>query len=125
MRTLVHHQPPEIRSTWNLRAWKSAWDGNLAWDPVGTVNGSVVDFQLPDVSDPRVLAFKYRSTSTQTAWEPDDYNRHIVQREAAEVWTFAYSPRILYQDPSPRGVSYRAGDVLTLHVVTAKPFRGG
>ena len=128
MNITVHHQPLDTSLVWVLRAWQLAWDGNSTWDLPGTVQQKLVNFQFPDVADPRQLSFRYRSTSAasgQTSWEPDDFIRQFVQATTAEVWTFAYSARILYQEPAPHGVSFNAGDVLTFNVITRQRFRGG
>jgi 1,4-alpha-glucan branching enzyme len=130
MKLTVHHQPiaAEAGLSWYLRAWQLSWNGNAAWDPAGTLNGPVVDVAFPDVPHPRSLSFKYRSTSASSAltvWEADDFVRQISQIPQGDVWTFAQSRRVLYQDPSPPGVLYRAGDVLTFHVITKSRFSGG
>lgn len=116
MNIIVHHSALDTGLSWNLHAWQLAWDGNSVWDPHGTLNSGVIDFEFPDVSDPRELKFKYRSTSLssgQSTWEPNDFIRQIVQRTPTEIWTFASSGRILYQNPFPAGVSFNVGDVLT------------
>src|SRR5262249_38069578 len=128
MNITVHHQPLDTGLAWTLRAWQLAWNGNTVWDANGISKGELVDFQFPDVSDPRQLSFKYRSTSassSQTTWEPDDFVRQVVQAMTAEIWTFAYSPRILYEDPAPPGIVFNVGDVLTFKVITQNQFRGG
>jgi 1,4-alpha-glucan branching enzyme len=128
MNIIVHHSVLDSGGSWNLHAWQLAWDGNSVWDPQGTPNGDVIDFQFPNVSDPRELSFKYRSTSLisgESTWEPDDFIRQIVQQTPTEIWTFASSRRILYQDPFPPEVNFKAGDVLTFQVITQNRFRGG
>ena len=119
MSLVVHYRPLNSGSLWNLRAWQLAWDGNDVWDPTGTVAGSLVDFQFPDVPDPRKLNFKFRSRATAAAaWEPDDFIRQIVDPAALEIWTFPVTRRILYRDPNPSGVLFQVGDALTFRVIT-------
>jgi hypothetical protein len=128
MKTLVHHQPVAGGLSWDLHVWEAAWDGNLIWDRKGTLRGATLDFQLPDVSDPRLLQFKYNSTSSatgQAVWEPDDFIRRLYQRAPQEIWTFDFSGRVLYQNPFPAGVTFNPGDVLTVQVITQSQFRGG
>src|SRR5580704_4244332 len=128
MSRVVHYQPLNSGSLWNLHAWQLAWDGNDVWDSAGTVAGSLVNFQFPDVPNPRKLNFKFRSlviATGGTAWEPDDFIRQIVDPEAVEIWTFPATPRILYRDPNPPGIMFQAGDALTFSVVTQSRFRGG
>jgi len=128
MTITVHHRPLSTSLLWALRAWELAWDGNAIWDRPGIVRGNGVDFQFPDVDDPRELSFKYRSTSGatgQTVWEPDDFVRQLVQTTTAEVWTFVQSARILCEDPAPAGINFKAGDVVTFHAITRQKFRGG
>jgi len=127
MGIIVHHQPVNPAALWNLHVWQAAWDGNLVADQAGTRKGNLVDFGLPDVPDPRKLAFQYQSTVAATGagtWEADDFARRLYQA-ADEIWTFEASPRVLYQDPYPTGISFQAGDVLTVHVITQSMFRGG
>jgi hypothetical protein len=79
MSITVHHQPLDPALSWTLRAWQLAWDGNSVWDVDGVKSGKLLEFQFPDVADPRKVNFKYRSTSSgQTTWEPDDFVRQIV-----------------------------------------------
>ena len=128
MGLLVHHQPLNPALPWNLHAWQLAWDGNNVWDPAGTLNGGLVDFEFPDVPDPRKLNFKYRSLAVDsgaTTWESSDFSRQIVDPAAVEIWTFPSTRRILYRDPNPPGIIFRAGDVLTFNVITQSRFRGG
>ncbi len=127
MKITVHHKPAASGLTWDMHVWKSAWDGNLQWDPHGTPTPDGVDFQLPDVANPRKLQFKYRSTDADgiTAWEPDDFARHIFLAAPAELWTFAFSGRVLYRNPFSAGAVFRPGDTLTFHVITQNRFRGG
>src|SRR5258707_4317716 len=128
MSLVVPYRPLNSGSLWNLRAWQLAWDGNDVWDPTGRVAGSLVDFQFPDVPDPRKLNFKFRSLATATgatAWEPDDFIRQIVDPAALEIWTFPATRRILYRDPNPPGTTFQGGDALTFTVITKSRFRGG
>ncbi|MGA2256521.1 MAG: alpha-amylase family glycosyl hydrolase [Thermoguttaceae bacterium] len=128
MSLVVHHQPLNSESVWNLHAWQLAWDGNAVWDPTGTAAGDLVNFRFPDVPDPRKLNFKFRSRvigTNTTAWEPDDFIRQIVDLTASEMWTFPATRRILYREPNPPGVTFRAGDALTFRVITQSRFRGG
>ncbi|HEX4142211.1 MAG TPA: alpha-amylase family glycosyl hydrolase [Pirellulales bacterium] len=87
----------------------------------------LVTLSFPDDADPRKLNFKYRSTSSsgQTTWEADDFVRQIVSTTVADIWTFAYAARILYQNPLPAGVRFQPGDVLTFRVITQSQYRGG
>lgn len=127
MKTTVHHKPADSTLTWDMHVWKSAWDGNSQWDPKGTATPDGIDFQLPDVPSPRKLQFKYRSTDAGgvTAWEQEDFVRRIFQPAPAELWTFAFSGRVLDRNPFPAGVAFKPGDTLTFHVITQNRFRGG
>jgi 1,4-alpha-glucan branching enzyme len=125
---IVHHQPLVSGSVWNLHAWQLAWNGNSVWDPRGVGNAALVDFNFPAVPDPRTLQFKYRATSATSGistWEPDDFVRQVVNITSADIWTFPQSARILSQFPSPPGVVFQAGDVLTFKVITKQQFAGG
>ena len=88
----------------------------------------MVDFQLPDVPDPRKLQFKYNSVSpanNATTWEADSFIRRIFMTAPTEIWTFEYSARIAYQNPFPPGVKFNVGDLVSVNVVTQSQFRGG
>lgn len=124
----VHHQPADTTLLWSIHVWQSAWDGNNVWDTKGTPTATGVDFQLPDAPDPRKLQFKFHSTAPATsldAWEPDDFIRRLFRISPTEVWTFESSPRVLYQNPAPAGVTFNPGDILTIQVITQSAFRGG
>jgi 1,4-alpha-glucan branching enzyme len=128
MAITVHHKPADKTALWNIYITEPAWDGNNVWDTQGTATAAGVDFQLPVVPDPRQLQFKYHSTAPSTGqvtWEPDDFIRRLFLPSPAEIWTFEASPRILYQNPNPAGVTFNAGDVLTFQVITQQAFRGG
>jgi 1,4-alpha-glucan branching enzyme len=128
MNTIVHHQPANAALSWNLHAWQQAWDGTSAWDVDATANGATFDFQLPDVPDLRLNQFKYNSVNpanNTTLWEPASFVRQSFLPAPAEIWTFEFSPRILYQNPFPAGVVFNAGDVLTVNVITQQQFSGG
>jgi 1,4-alpha-glucan branching enzyme len=128
MKTTVQHQPVIGGLGWNMHVWGSAWNGNPVWDVKGTLSGATIDFQFPDVPDPRQLRFKYNSTSPTTdqmVWEADDFIRQIYQTAPNEIWTFDASARILYQNPFPPGVAFNPGDVLSVKVITQSRFRGG
>jgi 1,4-alpha-glucan branching enzyme len=125
---IVHHQPLGGGSVWNLHAWQLAWDGNSVWDPRGVGNAGLVDFTFPAVPDPRTLQFKYRATSITSGvstWEPDDFVRQVVNITSTDIWTFAQSPRILSRPPSPPGVVFQPGNLLTFKVITKQQFAGG
>jgi 1,4-alpha-glucan branching enzyme len=128
MAITVHHSPANTALLWNMHVWQSAWDGNNVWDFKATPNGLLVDFQLPDVADPRLLQFKFYSTDPatgQVTWEADDFVRRLFLKTPSEVWTFESSARVIYQNPAAQGVAFHAGDVLTFQVITQKAFRGG
>jgi 1,4-alpha-glucan branching enzyme len=127
MSIIVHHQPILGGLSWKMHVWQLAWNGNLIWDMSGTPNGTTLDFQLPDVPDPRQLQFQFNSTDStgQTTWEPPDFIRQVFLPAATEIWTFEASGRILYQNPFPPGVAFNPGDVLTVSVITRSQFRGG
>jgi 1,4-alpha-glucan branching enzyme len=111
-----------------MHVWQAAWDGNNVWDSKATPNEGLVDFQLPDAPDPRKLQFKFHSTDPATGqdtWEADDFTHRLFLVSPTEVWTFASSPRVLYQNPFPAGVAFNTGDVLTFQVITQRAFRGG
>jgi 1,4-alpha-glucan branching enzyme len=123
----VHHLPVDNGLSWNLHAWQLAWDGNSKWEPAGTANGRLVDFPFPNVPDPRTVSFKFRwsSAPNEPVWESDDFVRQLAQIPNGDIWTFEQSRRVLYQDPSPIGAQFRAGDVLTFKAITKSRFRGG
>jgi 1,4-alpha-glucan branching enzyme len=128
MGIVVHHVPVNQAILWSMHVWQAAWDGNNVWDTQGTSGSGVVDFQLPASPDPRKLQFKFHSTTPATGldvWEPDDFIRRLFLISPAEVWTFDYSARVLYQEPNPAGAVFNAGDVLTFQVITQSAFRGG
>ena len=128
MGIIVHHKPANQAVAWNMYVWQAAWDGNNVWDSGGKPSGDEVDFQLPETSDGRKLQFKFHSTapeSGQQNWEPDDFNRRLFLAAPEEIWTFASSPRVLYQNPFPQGALFKAGDELSVQVVTQNAFRGG
>jgi len=125
---IVHHQPLAGGSIWNLHAWQLSWSGNSVWDPRGVGNAALVDFKFPAVPDPRALQFIYRATSATSGistWEPDDFVRQVVNVTPTDIWTFAQTARILSQPPSPPGVVFQPGDVLTFNVITKQQFAGG
>ena len=124
----IHHKPADTTALWSMHVWQSVWDGNNVWDTKGTPSAGLIDFQLPYVSDPRLLQFLFHSTSPATGqnkWESTNFTRRLFLKSPADIWTFDVSPRILYQNPFPAGVGFRAGDVLTFQVITQKAFRGG
>jgi 1,4-alpha-glucan branching enzyme len=128
MSLVVHHQPLDSGSVWNLHAWQLSWDGNDVWDAAGTASGSLVDFQFPDVPEPRKLNFMFRSLTVATGntnWETNDFVRQIVDPTASDIWTFHATRRILYQNPNPSGVTFQPGQTLTFRVITQNRFRGG
>ena len=127
MGIIVHHQPINPNLSWRMHVWQAAWDGNIVLDSAGTPAGNTIDFQLPDVPDPRKLQFKFHATdsSGQDIWEDDSFVRRLFLISPPEVWTFEQSPRTLYADPIPPGLSFNAGDALTFHVITQSRFRGG
>ena len=55
----------------------------------GTLNGDVIDFELPDAPDPRGLQVKFHST----VWEADIFTRRLFQLSPAEVWCFMPATR--------------------------------
>lgn len=128
MKTIVHYQPVTGGLSWSMHVWQTAWNGSSIWDRKGTLNGATVDFQLPDVPDPRQLQFQYNSTNPatgQTLWESSSFIRQLFLTAPSEVWTFDFSARVLYQNPFPPGVTFKPGAALAFHVITQKQFRGG
>jgi 1,4-alpha-glucan branching enzyme len=127
MKTTVHHQSATGGLSWKMHVWETAWNGNSIWDMKGTPGNATVDFQLPDVPDPRTLRFQYNSTNPagQTSWESNSFVRQVFLTAPNEIWTFEFSGRILYQNPFPAGVIFNPGDGLTVRVITQKQFRGG
>jgi hypothetical protein len=63
MALVVHHKPAISATAWNMHVWRAAWGGNLEWDRQGAANGDVIDFQFPDVPDPRRLPFLFEATA--------------------------------------------------------------
>src|SRR5271167_1220482 len=128
MKTIVHHQPVNRALSYNLHAWQAAWDGTNVWDVDANPTPTTFDFQLQDVPDLRLYQFKYNSVNPAnnlTLWEPDSFIRQSFMPAPAQIWTFEYSPRILYQNPFPPGVVFNAGDLLTINVITQRQFAGG
>jgi 1,4-alpha-glucan branching enzyme len=123
MSTKIHHRPVNQATNWNIQIWQSAWDGNLQIKAGGSpITGGLIDFTLPDVSDVRQLQFKFYSAASQ---EPDTMIRRLAFTNAAEVWTFDSSPRVMYSDPAPAGAIFNAGDIVTVQVITQKAYRSG
>jgi 1,4-alpha-glucan branching enzyme len=125
MGIVVHHKPANSAAAWNMHVWEPAWDGNLEWDRKGAANGDVIDFQFPDVPDPRRLQFLFEAIAPTTIWELNDFTRQLFLTGPAEVWTFDSSTRVLHQDPFPPGIVFTPGDVLTFQVITQNAFAGG
>jgi 1,4-alpha-glucan branching enzyme len=124
MPILVHHRPTSPAPVWNIHFWQTAWDGNLVVDDAGAPDATgLINFQFPDIADPRKLQFKYYSSAN--FWEPDTMTRRLLLVAPAEIWTFDSSPRIVYTEPNPAGVVHNPGDVLTFQVITQQAFRGG
>lgn len=124
MGIVVHFAAAETGKSWNLHAWQ---DGS-AWHLNATGGGAVLDFTLPDEVDARKVRFKFVSTdpgSHKSEWEPEDFVRMLRVDSPAEIWVFAFSGRVLYQQPFPPGVSFAAGQTITVHVLTRGRFRHG
>src|SRR5271157_6571983 len=123
MNTVVHYQAADRSKTWNLHAWSDI----RVWDLQGQMSGNSIDFQLPEeIGDLRRVRFKLRSADDKgTYWEDDLFTRNIRLVNAAEIWCFPASPRLLYTQPFPPGVSYGAGDTLRIRVITRSRFKGG
>jgi hypothetical protein len=126
MGIVVHHTPANGGATWSMYVSQPAWDGNKTQDGPGTPIGATVDFELPDVPDPRKLQFKFHWTMPITqlnGWEPDDFIRRVYLVAPPEVWTFEASPRVIYENPCPPAVVFNARDVLAFQVITQSAFR--
>jgi 1,4-alpha-glucan branching enzyme len=120
----VHHKPVDASRTYKLHAW----DGSTTWDLAGMPGADGFGFTLGDMPDARKLRFLFHAVDPQThhdAWEPDDYIRRIRLATPAEIWSFDYTARLLYEVPAPPGVTFHPGDVLTFKVVTQQRFKGG
>jgi 1,4-alpha-glucan branching enzyme len=123
MNIIVHHRPISPELPCNLYAWQLAWNGNALWDSPSQAQASgVLDFAFPNVSDPRLIPFKFHSVND---WEPDDFIRQVVQINTPEIWTFGLTARILQQNPNPPGVNFAPGAVLTFNLITQSRFAGG
>ena len=125
MGIIVHHSPSNAAVTYKLHVWNAS---STAWDPAGTVSGNFVDFELPEVDDPRTLQFQFHTVDPTTAldvWEANDFQRHIRLTGITEIWTFDFSARVLYENPWPAGVSFSAASVLTFNLITQARFAGG
>jgi hypothetical protein len=99
----VRHRPIDPAKGYFLHAW----DGKSAWDLPGNRSGTLVAFDVPDVDDPRALRFKYRSADPAThqeTWEGDEFVRRIRLAAPSEVWTFEQTARVVYNEPTPKGV---------------------
>jgi hypothetical protein len=128
MKTTVHHQPANASLSYNLHIWKISWDATTAYDFDGNLAGKTVDFALTNIPDLRKFDFKYNSVNSATnttTWEPDSFIRTAISPAPAEIWTFEFSPRIIYSNPFPGGVAFKQGDVVTINVVTQNQFNGG
>jgi 1,4-alpha-glucan branching enzyme len=124
MAITVHHQPVNPTQSYSLHLW-----GDLApVDVPGAPAGDRIDFALPALTDARKSQFKFRATdpvSHRDVWEDDSFVRTFRLAAPTDVWTFEFSARILYHDPSPSGVSYKTGDLLTFNLITRNRFVGG
>jgi hypothetical protein len=99
-----------------------------SWDMPGTLSEGILHFEIPDRVDPRKARFKFFETqpdSDLVMWEPEDFVRVVRLATAGEIWTFDFTGRLLYSAPTPPGVSYNPGDVLSVSLVTRRRFRGG
>jgi 1,4-alpha-glucan branching enzyme len=123
----LHHAPINPTLTWNLHVWQLSWDGSQVWDPRGVRADSWVNVDFPQVTDPRLLQFKFRSFNTASVptWESDAFVRQIVDPTSTDVWTFEQSPRIITRDPSVADRVFDAGDLLTVRAITKSRFSGG
>ena len=124
MPIIIHHTPVKEGRTYKLHAW----DRSTTWDLPGMPTPGGFDFTLPDLPDARKLRFMFHSVDPQThhdAWEPDDYIRRVRVTAPAEIWSFDYAARILYEAPVPPAATFHPGDTLAFHVVTQQRFKGG
>ncbi len=124
MAIILHHSPSNPALTYNLHVWNASSSS----DPTGTVSGNVITFELPEVDDPRTLQFLFHTVDPNShldVWESNDFTRHIRLTSVTEIWTFDFSPRILYTNPRPAGVAFSAGDLLTFDLITQARFSGG
>lgn len=124
MTTIVHFFPVSQSLTYKLHLWK----GSTPVDLDGVVSGDRIDFTLPITGDARDWQFKFRSTDPATSkdtWERDDFTRRFRVAAPAEVWVFESSGRVLYQNPFPAGVTFSAGQVVTIDLITANRYVGG
>ncbi len=123
MPVMVHHRPVDPSRSYTLHAWIGTKNGEAP----GTRRGDVFDFELPDLGDLRRLRFMFFSTDRRlhVNWEDDAFIRRIRLSTPSAIWAFGQAARILYQDPTPPGVTFKPGDLLTFHVVTRSRFKGG
>lgn len=124
MAITVHHQPVNSAYSYNLHLWND----RPPWDISGVSAGRTIDFTLPALTDARNSRFKFRSVdpaSHQETWEPESFVRAFRLPAPTHVWTFEFSPRILYVDPAPPNVTFNVGDVLTFNLITRNRFVGG
>src|SRR4051812_39716599 len=105
MGIVVHFAPADTGKSWNLHAWQEG----SSWHLDAAAGGAVLDFTLPDAVDARKVQFKFVSTDPGThkvEWEPDDFVRRLRIDAPAEIWAFAFTGRVLYDDPFPAGVTF-------------------
>ena len=124
MTVIVHFFPASQSLTYKLHLW----DKHGPVDVVGVVAGDHLDFTLPITGDARDWQFKFRSTDPTTnkeTWEGDDFTRRFRVAAPTEVWVFESSGRLLYQNPFPPGVTFSAGQVVTIDLITANRYVGG
>jgi hypothetical protein len=124
MSVTVYHKPFDANRVWSIHVWDAA---HVYPDTHGTMNGDFVEFQLPEVADPSALEFMYYAkprNQTLARWERKDFHR-VAPPGASQIWTFESTPRVVTYNPFPVGVSYKAGDVVTVHAITQSTFSGG
>jgi 1,4-alpha-glucan branching enzyme len=121
---IIHHQPIDPSRPFMIHAW----NGNLTWDVIGIPNGTMIDFRLPSVGDPRNVRFVFRWTNVETgeiSWERDALTRLIRTSDFTEVWSFEDSARLLYSDPWPPGSTFVPNSKIKVHLLTERRFAGG
>jgi len=105
-----------------------AWDDWSTWELDPTPHAGHVDFPLPRSRDARELRFMFHAADPQTdrdTWERDDFIRRIRVAAPTDVWSFDFTARILYRAPSGSGTALNPGDVVTVHVISQRRFKGG
>jgi 1,4-alpha-glucan branching enzyme len=119
MDIVVNYRPAVRREVVALHAWEPGgrvWHVERPADDDGSFR-----FELHgNVADPRTVALKFQFPR-EKRWEDDAYLRHVPRRDAAELWAFDFTARVLTRPPG----AALAADRVTFHVLTRRRYVGG